>query len=308
VAFIVTSSLNALDELATLRVVLCRAQGAVISCLLKVNELLANSDIHLPDNLRLTAAQQRSKQEGATHGLGIQSSHSFVENAACRLSMGVGLSREAARLQCSAGKVQQHMTAVRPVAGHLVVLSAIALDNEMSALEGRGIPQCGPLHRTAPPHPRRVQGIRCADHDAGLRRGSGGGQSGATGAVVPGACDAAARTGGPFAGMKVPRSVDFANDMPDRLPLMRSRWMHSPVNFTAHAAPHWSRHFRSDDLGEVRACIGSKDGPHSRVAHGDRPLGYAMYPRVRHQAPIPSRFPIVRSMKSTTWRCAERFR
>ena len=31
-------------------------------------------------------------------------------------------------------------------------------------------------------------------------------------------------------------------------------------------------------------------------------------PRVRHQAPIPSRFPIVRSMKSTTWRCAERFR
>jgi hypothetical protein len=30
--------------------------------------------------------------------------------------------------------------------------------------------------------------------------------------------------------------------------------------------------------------------------------------RVRHQAPIPSRFPIVRSMKSTTWRCAEKFR
>lgn len=47
--------------------------------------------------------------------------------------------------------------------------------------------------------------------------------------------------------------------------------------FTAHAAPHWSRQFRSDDLGEVRAFIGNKDGPHSRVAHGGRPLGYAMY-------------------------------
>jgi AraC-like DNA-binding protein len=43
------------------------------------------------------------------------------------------------------------------------------------------------------------------------------------------------------------------------------------------AAPPWSRQFRSDDLGEVRAFIGNKDGPHSRVAHGDRPLGYAMY-------------------------------
>ncbi|CAD5372918.1 putative Transcriptional regulator, AraC family [Rubrivivax sp. A210] len=47
--------------------------------------------------------------------------------------------------------------------------------------------------------------------------------------------------------------------------------------FTANAAPHWSRQFRSDDLGEVRALIGNKDGPHSRVVHGDRPLGYAMY-------------------------------
>jgi hypothetical protein len=36
--------------------------------------------------------------------------------------------------------------------------------------------------------------------------------------------------------------------------------------------------------------------------------GVALHARVRHQAPIPSRFPIVRSMKSTTWRCAERFR
>jgi AraC-like DNA-binding protein len=47
--------------------------------------------------------------------------------------------------------------------------------------------------------------------------------------------------------------------------------------FTAHAAPHWSRQFRSDDLGEVRAFIGNKDGPHARVAHGGRPLGYAMF-------------------------------
>jgi AraC-like DNA-binding protein len=47
--------------------------------------------------------------------------------------------------------------------------------------------------------------------------------------------------------------------------------------FTARAAPHWSRQFRSDDLGEVRAFIGNKDGPHARVALGGRPLGYAMY-------------------------------
>ena len=53
--------------------------------------------------------------------------------------------------------------------------------------------------------------------------------------------------------------------------------MHSPFMFTAHAAPHWSRQFRSDDLGEVRAFIGNKDGPHSRVALGGQPLGYTMY-------------------------------
>jgi AraC-like DNA-binding protein len=47
--------------------------------------------------------------------------------------------------------------------------------------------------------------------------------------------------------------------------------------FSAHAAPHWSRQFRSDDLEEVRAFIGNKDGPHSRVVRGDRPMGYAMY-------------------------------
>jgi AraC-like DNA-binding protein len=49
------------------------------------------------------------------------------------------------------------------------------------------------------------------------------------------------------------------------------------IKFPAIAAPHWSRQFRSDDLEEVRAFIGNKDGPHSRVVHGDRPLGYAMF-------------------------------
>jgi AraC-like DNA-binding protein len=43
------------------------------------------------------------------------------------------------------------------------------------------------------------------------------------------------------------------------------------------AAPSWSRQFRSDDLEEVRAFIGNRDGPHARVAHKTRPLGYAMF-------------------------------
>jgi AraC-like DNA-binding protein len=43
------------------------------------------------------------------------------------------------------------------------------------------------------------------------------------------------------------------------------------------AAPSWSRQFRSDDLEEVRAFIGNKDGPHARVTHKIRPLGYAMF-------------------------------
>lgn len=47
--------------------------------------------------------------------------------------------------------------------------------------------------------------------------------------------------------------------------------------FPASSAPPWSRHFRSDDLLEVRTRIGNKDGPHSRVAHGGQPLRYAMY-------------------------------
>jgi AraC-like DNA-binding protein len=53
--------------------------------------------------------------------------------------------------------------------------------------------------------------------------------------------------------------------------------MSTGLMFRASAAPHWSRQFRSDDLGEVRAFIGNKDGPHSRVVREDRPLGYAMY-------------------------------
>lgn len=53
--------------------------------------------------------------------------------------------------------------------------------------------------------------------------------------------------------------------------------MPSDLVFSPRAAPYWSRQFRSDDLGEVRAFIGNKDGPHSRVAHGGSPLGYAMY-------------------------------
>ncbi len=43
------------------------------------------------------------------------------------------------------------------------------------------------------------------------------------------------------------------------------------------AAPHWARQFCSDNLDEVRAFIGNKDGPHARVVHRDRPLGYAMF-------------------------------
>lgn len=53
--------------------------------------------------------------------------------------------------------------------------------------------------------------------------------------------------------------------------------MPTDLEFPAIAAPHWSRQFRSDDLGEVRAFIGNKDGPHSRIVRGDRPMGYAMY-------------------------------
>jgi AraC-like DNA-binding protein len=47
--------------------------------------------------------------------------------------------------------------------------------------------------------------------------------------------------------------------------------------FPPRAAPYWARQFRSDDLSAVRSFIGNKDGPHSRVALGSRPLGYTMY-------------------------------
>jgi len=43
------------------------------------------------------------------------------------------------------------------------------------------------------------------------------------------------------------------------------------------AAPYWSRQFRSDDLDEVRAYIGNKDGPNLRVVRRGQRLGYAIY-------------------------------
>jgi AraC-like DNA-binding protein len=58
---------------------------------------------------------------------------------------------------------------------------------------------------------------------------------------------------------------------------MQARSMLTGLQFTAQAPPQWARQFRSDDLGEVRAFVGNKTGPHSRVAHGGRPLGYAMF-------------------------------
>lgn len=42
-------------------------------------------------------------------------------------------------------------------------------------------------------------------------------------------------------------------------------------------APPWARQFRSNNLDEVRAFIGNRDGPHARVVHRDRPLGYNMF-------------------------------
>lgn len=58
---------------------------------------------------------------------------------------------------------------------------------------------------------------------------------------------------------------------------MDARQIPAGLMFPPITAPPWSRQFRSDDLGEVRAFIGNRDGPHSRVVHGDRPLGYAMF-------------------------------
>ena len=52
-------------------------------------------------------------------------------------------------------------------------------------------PRCrrpgGPVHRPAPQHPRRLQRVRRADHDAGLRGRSRGAEAGAARAVAPGA-------------------------------------------------------------------------------------------------------------------------
>ncbi len=47
--------------------------------------------------------------------------------------------------------------------------------------------------------------------------------------------------------------------------------------WSALEAPAWARQFRSDKLDEVRAFIGNRDGPHARVVHRHRPLGYAMF-------------------------------
>jgi AraC-like DNA-binding protein len=41
--------------------------------------------------------------------------------------------------------------------------------------------------------------------------------------------------------------------------------------------PPWVPYFRSDDLDEVRAFIGTTDGRQSRVARRGEPLGYALY-------------------------------
>lgn len=42
-------------------------------------------------------------------------------------------------------------------------------------------------------------------------------------------------------------------------------------------APPWVKPFRSDDLDEVRAFIGQRDGPTSRVARRGVPLGYSVF-------------------------------
>lgn len=39
----------------------------------------------------------------------------------------------------------------------------------------------------------------------------------------------------------------------------------------------WFNHVSSDDLDEVRAFIGQKDGPNTRVARGGEPMGYSIH-------------------------------
>jgi AraC-like DNA-binding protein len=45
----------------------------------------------------------------------------------------------------------------------------------------------------------------------------------------------------------------------------------------ALSAPPWSTPFRSDDLDEVRAFIGNRDGLNARIARRGQPLGYSLY-------------------------------
>lgn len=51
----------------------------------------------------------------------------------------------------------------------------------------------------------------------------------------------------------------------------------SPAPMKSLSAPPWANSFRSDNLDEIRAFIGNKDGWHSRVARRDVPMGYSMY-------------------------------
>ena len=43
------------------------------------------------------------------------------------------------------------------------------------------------------------------------------------------------------------------------------------------ATRSWSNYFQSDSLDEVRAFIGQRDGPNTRVVRRDGPMGYAIY-------------------------------
>jgi AraC-like DNA-binding protein len=63
--------------------------------------------------------------------------------------------------------------------------------------------------------------------------------------------------------------------------LTSGRWPQDAAQILA-SAPHWARHFRSDDVQEVRALIGLHDGPNTRVVRREGPLGYAMF-QVRAQ-------------------------
>jgi AraC-like DNA-binding protein len=53
--------------------------------------------------------------------------------------------------------------------------------------------------------------------------------------------------------------------------------MPPPSDSALLRAPPWVVPFRSDDLDEVRAFIGQRDGPNSRVARRGVPLGYSVF-------------------------------